>query len=369
MQEISWSTADARRLKKLRLEAGHDLVQFSKLSAVSVAQISQLEESGNSLFYSERIKYSVGKRLTLLLLKGQNARENGMPLVDEKTRNSHVSSHSEIKAIAEMSRRNLDARPIRDFFNIFAYRLGRLVLSKYVMSSIGMVLLMLGVWFYERHTEDDVLTSELNAQPKPKHEVLASLSSNWLVHWLSPSAPEHPKSAPESSQVVKKTLVTTNPADKVLAPSDQLGRELLNPQASSSNSVMASNSPEINPSSVLSGTSLSPIITENAKTPVDRAIECVFTAEGPEIVPTMAYKPSNYVYVEALSDAVICLEDSQKKIHRLSLQAGAAQSVMGSSPWKLSLKAAQQVRVFFQGQRMQLPDANNQTITLMEYRP
>jgi len=369
MQEISWSTADARRLKKLRLEAGHDLVQFSKLSSVSVAQISQLEESGNSLFYSERIKYSVGKRLTLLLLKGQNAQENGMPLVDEKARSSHVSSHSEINAIAEMSRRNLDARPIRDFFTVFAYRLNRLISSKYVMSSVGMLLLMLVVWFYELHADEDTLTSELNSQPNTKFEVLASLSSNWLVHWLSPSASENPKSITQSSQAVKKTQVTTHPAEEVIAKREQLGRELLNPQASSSNTVMASNSPEINPSSVLSGASTNPISDENAKTPGDKANECVFTAEGPEIAPTMAYKPSNYVHVEALSDTVICLEDSQNKIHRLSLQAGAAQSVTGSSPWKLSLKAAQQVRVFFQGQRMQLPDANNQTITLMEYRP
>ena len=190
-----------------------------------------------------------------------------------------------------------------------------------------------------------------------------------MVHWLSPSASENPKSITQSSQAVKKPQVTTHPAEEVIAKREQLGRELLNPQASSSNTVMASNSPEINPSSVLSGASTNPISAENAKTPGDKANECVFTAEGPEIAPTMAYKPSNYVHVEALSDTVICLEDSQNKIHRLSLQAGAAQSVTGSSPWKLSLKAAQQVRVFFQGQRMQLPDANNQTITLMEYRP
>ena len=122
MDDVVWSDADAQRLKKLRLEAGMDVPELSKQSAVSAAQISQLEEGGDSLFYSPMIKYSVGKRLTLLLIQTKGLAHGSVPLIDEKVQPSSYLYSKELKAIEEMSRRNLDARPLSDALFWFKHK-------------------------------------------------------------------------------------------------------------------------------------------------------------------------------------------------------------------------------------------------------
>lgn len=374
MQEICWSTADARRLKKLRIEAGYDLVQFSKLSSVSVAQISQLEESGDSLFYSERIKYSVGKRLTLLLLKGQNSNEIQKSLIDEKSRNTRVTSHSEINAIAEMSRRNLDASPIKDFLNLFSYQLQHLIMSKYVLSSIGMVALMLALWGYEHQKEDGLMKSKLSLESSSSIDGLAYVSKKWATLWESQSPNMTPNNAPKMTSGLPESAiqgpVAPDHAQLGTGAGDQIGRnrDLSKTQTPSAHSVPLDNGIS---ASAMALTEKTPInsSSENAKSSANDSSQCSFSGEGPEIMPTVAYKPSSYVYLEALADTVICLEDGQKKMNRLSLLAGSSKTVTGSSPWKFSIKAAQEVKVFYQGQRMQLPDASNLTFTLIEFRP
>jgi len=370
MQEICWSTADARRLKKLRLEAGYDLVQFSKLSSVSVAQINQLEESGDSLFFSQRIKYSVGKRLTLLLLKGQDSHEKLKSLSDEKIRNKHVTSNFEINAIAEMSRRNLDASPIKDFFKLLSYQLQHLILSKYVLSSIGMIALMLAVWTYEHQIDEGLLPSKLSLQSSSTSEGLALLSNKWDFFWGGQFSSSTPKMTADRLNTTTEGTVT---------PSQ------VQPGVSESGGQMAADLSKTETISPLRAPFIARLETSASVAPSEKASintsgahikgtahdfdECVFKLEGPEITPTMAYKPSSYVYLEALADTVICLEDGQKKMSRLSLLAGSSKTVTGSSPWKLSIQAAQEVKVFYQGQRMQLPGSSHLTFTLNEYRP
>jgi hypothetical protein len=96
---------------------------------------------------------------------------------------------------------------------------------------------------------------------------------------------------------------------------------------------------------------------------------CVFSSDGPELSPTVAYKPGNYVYLVGLNDTVVCLKDGQNKVSRVPLLAGAAQTVLGDSPWRVTFKSSQDAKIFYQGQKIQLPEANNQTIKLLEFRP
>jgi hypothetical protein len=46
---------------------------------------------------------------------------------------------------------------------------------------------------------------------------------------------------------------------------------------------------------------------------------CSLGVDAPEVSPTAAYKPGNYVYLVALVDTTVCLQDGQNKINRLSL--------------------------------------------------
>ena len=362
MQEISWSEADARRLKMLRLEAGYDLVQFSKLSSVSVAQITQLEESGDSLFYSARIKYAVGKRLTLLLLKNQQSLPAMDPLIDETLRSRSSNSQSEINAIVELSRRDLDATPIRDFLQRLAFQISNLLKSKYVLSSLGMVVLMLSVWLYEHHGDEQIRAPHFELESRLTSEALSVVSAQW--HAVGDFL-ESTKVFFRNEQVSSPQVLANQTKAKPEPDTDTKQPELLEPPKDGLKPVVVEVTQRAQPNETTSN----PSAVVVANVPSEQG--CSFGVDAPEVSPTAAYKPSNYVYLVALVDTTVCLQDGQNKINRLSLLSGTSQTVPGAPPWKVSLKAADEAKIFFQGQRIQPPSSGPgaQNFILMEYKP
>lgn len=67
MNDPTWLAKDGRLLKDLRTAAGLDIHEFSRAASISAAQLRQLEEGGNELFYSQRIKFQMGRKLLLKL--------------------------------------------------------------------------------------------------------------------------------------------------------------------------------------------------------------------------------------------------------------------------------------------------------------
>jgi transcriptional regulator with XRE-family HTH domain len=61
--QASWTDADADRLKNARESAGSDLHTVARNNSLSSAQLLELEQGGDSYFYSASIKYNVGKKL------------------------------------------------------------------------------------------------------------------------------------------------------------------------------------------------------------------------------------------------------------------------------------------------------------------
>ena len=58
-----WSDIDATHLREAREAAGLDLHTLARINSLSNAQLLELEQGGESYFYSASIKYSVGKKL------------------------------------------------------------------------------------------------------------------------------------------------------------------------------------------------------------------------------------------------------------------------------------------------------------------
>ena len=58
-----WSDEEAAELQKLREEAHLDSSRFAIENAISHAQLLQLENGGDSLFYSPAIKAHLGRKL------------------------------------------------------------------------------------------------------------------------------------------------------------------------------------------------------------------------------------------------------------------------------------------------------------------
>ena len=63
MSKLSWLPEHAEQLKRLRLAAGVEITTLAKKHSLSSSQVHQLEESGDSAFYSPEIKYTVGRKL------------------------------------------------------------------------------------------------------------------------------------------------------------------------------------------------------------------------------------------------------------------------------------------------------------------
>lgn len=58
-----WSEEEAAELQKLRLQTHLDSSRFAIENAISHAQLLQLENGGDTLFYSPAIKAHVGRKL------------------------------------------------------------------------------------------------------------------------------------------------------------------------------------------------------------------------------------------------------------------------------------------------------------------
>ena len=56
MTQVKWAPENAALLKRLRLNAGLDISTLALKTIVSTAQVRQLEEGGDSAFYSSEIK-------------------------------------------------------------------------------------------------------------------------------------------------------------------------------------------------------------------------------------------------------------------------------------------------------------------------
>lgn len=62
-----WGPENGALLKSLRLRAGMDLATLARRNIVSITQVRQLEDGGQSSFYSPAIKYALGKKLLKFL--------------------------------------------------------------------------------------------------------------------------------------------------------------------------------------------------------------------------------------------------------------------------------------------------------------
>ena len=106
MSKLCWLPEHAEQLKRLRLAAGVEITTLAKKHSLSSAQVRQLEESGDSTFYSPEIKYTVGRKLIRSLGEeiteldfdgqfGSTALEEAPPLISASVQQPsfHPSSH------------------------------------------------------------------------------------------------------------------------------------------------------------------------------------------------------------------------------------------------------------------------------------
>jgi hypothetical protein len=79
---------------------------------------------------------------------------------------------------------------------------------------------------------------------------------------------------------------------------------------------------------------------------------CNTNGAAQTIVPSQPSKAADYVYVTAVSDVSVCVRDAAGQVTRKSLQAGQSVNIPGQQPFEVTGENLNQLRVFFQGQRI-----------------
>lgn len=72
----AWNADDAQRLQQRRVEAGWTMADLARRACLSIAQVMQLEQGGDSHFYTPTIKLLAGRRALASLQRWVPARRS-----------------------------------------------------------------------------------------------------------------------------------------------------------------------------------------------------------------------------------------------------------------------------------------------------
>ena len=106
MKKQVWLPVDGALLKKLREDAGVEVTTLARLHSLSTSQIKQLENGGDSSFYTPSIKLATGRKL--LMHFGADVQ----PLEEEVEINQTQTSEPEITAAID--RKSIDTQQNRN---------------------------------------------------------------------------------------------------------------------------------------------------------------------------------------------------------------------------------------------------------------
>ena len=177
MTKQVWLPVDGALLKKLREDAGVEVTTLARLHSLSSSQIKQLENGGDSSFYTPSIKLATGRKL--LMHFGADVQ----PLEEEVEINQTQTSEPEITAAID--RKSIDTQQNRNSLQFQI--IGVLVVIIVIALSNG----------YLSSAETETKPSNLTKQS----EITKSIAENT----------EEPKSIDVNSEVLKNpSIKTTN---------------------------------------------------------------------------------------------------------------------------------------------------------------
>jgi transcriptional regulator with XRE-family HTH domain len=311
---------DAAHLKNLRLAAGLDLAQLAVLSNLSAGQVRQLEEGGESLFYSAQIKAQSMRRVIRLLETPAELDKE----VESAGSPSLRSSTSVIDDIIRLSEKSLKSTVVHS-----EVRRRRGVNVVWLASAA----LAVGVFGFA------VWQSNQTASHRLYSEWVEPLSSQVNAETAAPV----PQAMPDEPPPYKADKLTTEAVSPTSVP------------------PMAAAAPA--PAPPLATTATPVTTASSTSTP------CANNSSEPARIANLAVKPSkpgNYVYLVANKTMDICVDDGKHKQTLVTLKPGAGRTVHGPSPWTIAAQDLSSVQIYFQGAKVGLPADAGQRILLNE---
>ena len=306
---------DAAHLKNLREAAGLDMHALAAKSNLSVAQIRQLEEGGETLFYSPQIKQQAMRRV-IRLLETPESPDAQEPVQPER---SHHTGTQVIDNIIRLSEQNLKSHLVTSAVR----RPGASPAKMFLLAAVVLVLLGLMAWQFQRHESQ-------------------ALYSEWVEPVTANVLAQPEQVAPPSAAVAVTTEQVQPPVveavQAVTPPPPPVPEKPVDP---------------------------APVPVAAAETTANKDCQ-QFTAEPVAIATTIHNKPGNYVHLFSNKALQVCVDDGKNKRTVVKLSPGVGRSVVGVSPWTLSSNDLKSVQIYFQGGKVLLPPDAGTRIYLKE---
>jgi len=300
MNDTTWLAEDGRLLKDLRTSAGLDIHEFARAASISVAQLRQLEDGGNELFYSQSIKFQMGRKL-LRKLGADIVRQPEEATPETPSLFAFDSNPNPGPSLEEV----LSAAPTPVLPEPQVASVPRNKRWVPLLAGLG-VLIFAGVF-----------GSQLLSPPVQERAIAAQAPT------------PAPVPAPTSTPNVVSTAEAIAPTNAVKAT----------PLPENSSLVSAANTATTPPAATAANTT-----------------GCRWGAgPGNSFMPRGMEKPSSYIHLVANESANLCIQDRNQKVTQVQLQAGEKLTVRGTAPWRIQSEQWSGVSVFFQGYRMPVP--------------
>jgi len=293
-----WTQEHQHQLKGARLQAGVSDVAFARDNAIALRHLQQLEEGGSSAFYSESIKYDMGAKL-LKRLGVEPHVANAVDTVPDLPK----AGPDQTAATVDTASSVVPPEPLATLPGpaAVAQKTSHSRLPTIVLSLVGLGLIMAGI----------SLIPSIHPPGATQGVVQVSATAPPLTE-----AMPAPRGTESGAAVQEDRVGQAASADKSAATPAGT--------ATSSAALVPPSSPEL----------------------------CNTNGAAQNIVPSQPSKAADYVYVTAVSDVSVCVRDAAGQVTRKSLQAGQSVNIPGQQPFEVTGENLNQLRVFFQGQRI-----------------
>ncbi len=349
----TWTDADAKLLRDLRMATGVDRATFARRCTISTGQLTELEEGGSGRFYSESIKNHTGR--TLLAKLGHVRRvieADRMDAPSVAAAAAATAAASASQASASQASAPAPATASRAQATGPSAAAPAAAPSTTPAASAG----------------SQGSSAAVNAEPESAAPVMRTPGAREPVTDVSarPVSGEAPAERSKAwvgivaaGVVVIGALAwfnrpqTTSPAAVPAAAPEPMAEAAAVPASAVASGAAT---PEPAPAAVAAPASApAPAASATQAKAADAA--CPPANGTPaSFTPDRALRPSSYVYFEAQQATLVCVTDATQKKSEVRLKAGERINVSGTPPFTVQAARWGDVRMFFQGVRVPLED-------------
>lgn len=297
-------------LRQWRFSQKWDVTLLARRVNLSIGQIHQLETGGHSLFYSAAIRENAARKVAAAL----GADPESVIRPNEAGQTDAQRDAKVVDELIELTRKRTKAAKTPPILARHPGLIAMLVLPAVVLIA----------------------------------------ASGWLQQkWQNGGA----------AQFWRQSALSSSRSTQVQAPAHaNIPEPVLGAASAASNSGVA-----IRAVALTSEPASSAVLSTDAVAVVNGSHLCQqASAADTVITPVRPSKPGDMVYIVAHKMGSVCVVDGAGVSTLLSLKVKEARSVYGTAPWRVNFEQPEQAQLYFQGERLRLPDNQATTVALQE---